>query len=231
MSMKIHEIIIEDLIDKITKGFYKADEQLPTNKILAKTYSTSEVTVRKSIAELSNRGYLYSKERIGTFVKDRKNRDEHYTITISKEVNLNEPIDSSNTESVRLALSSTTGKSGYLPSVETRILHYSDMIPICYEINSVFFRGNYSEKTMLRTVQERQESIWNLLNSFNVKKRCEITMPEPELSIQKQLLITPETPVLCFTTTYFTLDDAPIAKSICYVAGANVHLKGYSVNE
>lgn len=231
MSMKIHEFITQDLIDKITKGYYKADEQLPTNKILAKTYSTSEVTVRKSIAELSNRGYLYSLERVGTFVKDRKNRNERYTITISKEVNLNEPIDSSKIDSVRLSLSSTTGKSGYLPSVETRILHYSDMIPICYEINSVFFRGNYSEKTMLRSVQERQKSIRSLLNSFNVKKKCEITMSDPEAAIQKQLLINPDTPILCFTTTYFTLDDAPIAKSIWYAAGANINLKGYSLHE
>lgn len=231
MSMKIHEIIIQDLIEKITKGFYKADEQLPTNKVLANLYGTSEVTVRKSIAELSNRGYLYSKERVGTFVKDRKHRNERYTLTISKEVNLNEPIDSSSIESIHLALSSTGEKSGYLPSVETRTLYFSDLIPICYEIDSVFFRGRYSEKTMLRTVRMQRQSIRSLLDGFNVKKQCEITMASPEEYIQKKLLITQDTPTLCFTVTYFTLDGAPIAKSICYAAGANVHLKGYSVHE
>lgn len=230
ISRKIHETIVDDIINKIAKGQLKSNQQLPTNKVLAKEYSTSEVTVRKSILELCNRGYLHSVERVGTFVKDRSNREERYSVTLSKEINFTEPIDSQTIESIHLALSVVENHQ-YLQSVDTRKVQYSDSIPVCYEIDSLFFKGKYKEHTMLETVEKKQNYLHALLDGFNVKKKCEITMKSPEEFIRKKLLLSEDTPTFCFSISYYTLKGHPIAKSVYYVSGSNVKLKGYLVND
>ena len=63
MKVKIYDQIINDIMDDIHYGNLKPGEKLPTYAELAKKYSTSIVTVRKSISSLINKGSSVSHHR------------------------------------------------------------------------------------------------------------------------------------------------------------------------
>ncbi|MDF2594086.1 MAG: transcriptional regulator, GntR family with sensor domain [Clostridia bacterium] len=67
MYYQLKKIII-DLIENEAIG---ADEVIPSEPKLMKTYHLSRTTVRKAIDELVNEGYLYKRQGKGTFVKGR----------------------------------------------------------------------------------------------------------------------------------------------------------------
>lgn len=58
--------------DKINKGEWHYDEQIPNEFELAKTYEVSRATIRQAIMELVSEGLLYRKRGKGTFVAKPK---------------------------------------------------------------------------------------------------------------------------------------------------------------
>jgi GntR family transcriptional regulator len=56
------------ILDKIEEGIWKPDEMIPTEAQIADTYKVSVGTVKKSILNLINEGYLYRVQGKGTFV-------------------------------------------------------------------------------------------------------------------------------------------------------------------
>lgn len=56
------------ILDKIEEGLWKPDEMIPTETQIADTYQVSVGTVKKSILNLINEGYLYRVQGKGTFV-------------------------------------------------------------------------------------------------------------------------------------------------------------------
>lgn len=66
--MKTYEFILNDIQAKIEKGDYKPEEQLPSLREFSKIYTTTPVTVKKSLAILEERGYVYVVDRKGFFV-------------------------------------------------------------------------------------------------------------------------------------------------------------------
>lgn len=58
----------EELVQKIRKGVWDVDSQIPTEKALMEEYQLGRVTVREALSMLVNDGYLYKKHGIGTFV-------------------------------------------------------------------------------------------------------------------------------------------------------------------
>ncbi|MEK5266584.1 GntR family transcriptional regulator [Weizmannia sp. FSL W8-0401] len=74
----MHKQIEEDLLEKITSGFYKENELIPKEVELAEYYQVSRPTVRHAIQSLVNEGYLERKKRKGTIVRKRK-IDQEFT--------------------------------------------------------------------------------------------------------------------------------------------------------
>lgn len=62
------------IIEKIETGEYKADSKIPSEQELCEMYKISRPTVRQSISELTNNGYLYKEKGKGTFVAKSKSR-------------------------------------------------------------------------------------------------------------------------------------------------------------
>lgn len=60
------------IIDKIEKGEYAENSQIPSEQELCDTYDISRPTVRQAISELTNSGYLYKEKGKGTFVANKK---------------------------------------------------------------------------------------------------------------------------------------------------------------
>lgn len=66
-----YQVLIDDIKNKILTGEYRAGEQIPTESTLQELYNVSRHTVRKSILELSNEGFLRSEKGSGTYVSNQ----------------------------------------------------------------------------------------------------------------------------------------------------------------
>lgn len=67
--MSKYEDVANDIIEKIKSGYYPSGEPLPDQKKMAKEYSTSRMTLQKSLAILKSRGFVYSQQGAATYVK------------------------------------------------------------------------------------------------------------------------------------------------------------------
>jgi GntR family transcriptional regulator, arabinose operon transcriptional repressor len=66
-----YQVLIDDIKNKIFTGEYKIGEQIPTESALQNIYNVSRHTVRKSILDLSNEGFLRSEKGSGTYVSNQ----------------------------------------------------------------------------------------------------------------------------------------------------------------
>lgn len=64
--------LMEKLKEQIHSGVYKVGDQIPTEPELAEKYKISRITVRKTIEQLCQQGYLVKQQGKGTFVETPK---------------------------------------------------------------------------------------------------------------------------------------------------------------
>lgn len=67
-----HEQISDWLREQIEEGAYTADEKLPSEKELGQRFDVSRVTVRRALQTLENEDYIYRRQGLGSFVKERR---------------------------------------------------------------------------------------------------------------------------------------------------------------
>lgn len=72
----LHEVIREDILEKILNKTYKLGEKIPNEIDIASDYGVSRPTVRQAIQSLVNEGYLERIKRRGTFIRERKINQE-----------------------------------------------------------------------------------------------------------------------------------------------------------
>lgn len=70
MAMK-YQVVLDDLIDKISTNRYRPGDQLPSATVLCDQYSVSKITIKKALDELETRGYISKRRGSGSFVKMR----------------------------------------------------------------------------------------------------------------------------------------------------------------
>ncbi len=68
--MTKYEKIAQDIQEKIERGEYKPNEQLPFEMEMCKTYGVSRITVKKAMDLLVMRGLVVKRRGSGTFVKN-----------------------------------------------------------------------------------------------------------------------------------------------------------------
>lgn len=69
MTLPIYKQIQNELIEKIENGDFLPNEQIPSERELAETFSVNRLTVSKAINHLEEMGYLYRVHGKGTFIK------------------------------------------------------------------------------------------------------------------------------------------------------------------
>jgi GntR family transcriptional regulator len=67
-----HEQISDWLREQIEQGTYEVDEQLPSEKQLGEQFDVSRVTVRRALQTLESEDYIYRRQGLGSFVKERR---------------------------------------------------------------------------------------------------------------------------------------------------------------
>ncbi|CBL90915.1 GntR family transcriptional regulator [Leuconostoc gasicomitatum] len=65
-----YEIIKKSILDKILRGTYQKDQQLPTESDMMSDFSVSRYTVRRAISDLENEKFVYRVQGGGSFVAD-----------------------------------------------------------------------------------------------------------------------------------------------------------------
>lgn len=69
--MPLYMEIMDDLLKSIKSGKYMPGEALPTEEELRKIYGTSRTSIRNSLNELQNRGFIDKKRGSGNYVRQR----------------------------------------------------------------------------------------------------------------------------------------------------------------
>lgn len=69
-----YERISEDLSDRIETGEMNAGERLPGEEALARSYGVTRMTVRHALSSLVERGLIYRRHGVGTFVAEPSRR-------------------------------------------------------------------------------------------------------------------------------------------------------------
>ncbi|WDT65563.1 GntR family transcriptional regulator [Companilactobacillus crustorum] len=95
--MPLYQSMLNDLIQKIESGQLPEDSKLPSEQKLGELYNVSRITVRRALAELESRNYIYKKQGQGSFVSTS---------------------DESNTKVPFLDVNKMIEKMGALPKVE-----------------------------------------------------------------------------------------------------------------
>jgi len=68
MTKKLYEIIIDDILRKIENNEFSFDKPICTEKSICEEHCVSRITAKKAIDELQQRGILYRKRGVGSFV-------------------------------------------------------------------------------------------------------------------------------------------------------------------
>lgn len=76
MSEQTELMIIDDLIQAIRQGKYKATGRFPSENELADYYSVPRIKVRHALLKLEEMGYLYSKQGKGRYLKPKQRQIE-----------------------------------------------------------------------------------------------------------------------------------------------------------
>lgn len=66
--------IAEEIAREINESKLSAGDRLPTEHILAKTFGVSRSVIREAIAQLRNEGYVETRQGVGAFVTDPRQR-------------------------------------------------------------------------------------------------------------------------------------------------------------
>ncbi len=80
-SATLHDRILTDVRDKITRGIWQPGQRIPFETDMAEAYGVSRMTVNKVLTQLTRDGYLERRRRIGTFVA--KPRQQSAVMTIA----------------------------------------------------------------------------------------------------------------------------------------------------
>ncbi|QGH36707.1 UTRA domain-containing protein [Gracilibacillus salitolerans] len=70
MTIDIESKILDDLMQKIIAKKFKVGEKLPSENELSDQYRVPRTTVRRTLAKLEERGFIYSQRGIGRYVKN-----------------------------------------------------------------------------------------------------------------------------------------------------------------
>lgn len=78
MLTGIESRILDDMLQSISQGKYKAHDRLPSENELANYYNVPRINAEKVFLKMEDMGFIYSKRGKGRFLKPEKQRIELY---------------------------------------------------------------------------------------------------------------------------------------------------------
>jgi GntR family transcriptional regulator len=217
--------IEEDLRYKILFGQWKPGQQIPTEKELCEQYNVSRITIRKSIYELENAGYLISQSGKGTFVTDwQESLAERPTLkSFTNEMHalgkkaLTVDVELVVTEADKIMAGILNIPLGSRIIQLKRVRAIEGGVIIGYSINSFPFSRDFSTNP-----QDYLESLYKYLENFQIIFTSAIDYLEatlPPQDVAEKLRISPLEPVLKSVKVSHSTDRLFTEYNICYYVG------------
>lgn len=218
-------IVKNDMISHIENGRYKEDTKIPSERELMEMYDVSRITVRRSLDELSNAGYLYRVHGKGTYVKgDRHTQNLFSLVSCTEDIKSMGMVPSRLVIKKSIITASTRKRTKLNLNVNDQVfnlarIYYADDEPINYTdtyLPHKFFDGieiNDFSKNSLYKVLENDYGVV----ITTATRAVEAVSSNEEVS--KYLNIPLGTPLILFSTVTFGIvngREVPIEYFDCY---------------
>ena len=213
--------IRQSILDALKEGHYSADEALPSEQRLAKTFKVSQGTVRKAIDDLVFQNILYRHQGKGTFVRRHDELASLFRFFNFVRPNGKRPIPESKNISARIvtgrkAQCELFGEPSGTKLIELKRVRLIEGIPAIFEtitLSQPMFRG-LDKRELPNTLYQLYSSAYGI---HITRAQEHVTAVSIDADQAKQLEITPATPGLRVERRAFGLNDQPVEHrvSIC----------------
>lgn len=224
--MKTYEFILNDIQAKIEKGDYKPEEQLPSLREFSKIYTTTPVTVKKSLAILEERGYVYVVDRKGFFVSSGNHKT--YTMIFHETKSIDHLTDIRLETIEEVSSGALWDRFGLEIPSQTRCLRavrilYNRDMPIGLDVKYIIH--NVRSASPIRNPERLMDSLNLVLGNYDIYKELEITLMTDNAPVRDRLFIDADDGVFEFRQTYRTESGQLVGVSETYVPCEEMQLK------
>lgn len=174
IATPLYKQLEEKLLKEIENGERPAGSRIPTENELSEQYKVSRVTVRKSLAKLTDMGYLDRKSGKGTFVAEKKFQRGLSKGVISFTEMCKLMGAKPGARIIKIALEDPTPKEMELMHLEAdeKILvleriRYADDKPVILELNkfpeafSFLFSENLNDTSLYEILKDKHNILFN----------------------------------------------------------------------
>lgn len=217
-SIPLHHQLYRIILKDLNEGKYRPYEYLMSEKEMQETYGVSRITIRRSIGDLVNDGYLERKHGVGTYVLPPKEvSDVNHLVSFSKGVTdrgdmpgsviLKQEVTSANAK-VASKLEINLGD----PIISVKRLRLINGIVIGYQKSYLSMQGKLNGVLPKFT---NMTSIYSFLSSKGIELKSaeetiEARMPNDDI---KNILHIEDEPILCRSAISFDTDGLPVEYS------------------
>lgn len=194
MASTLYEKIVEDIAHKINKGQFAPGEMIPSENSLCKEYSASRITIRRSLALLSESGYIYSVPGKGSFV--RKPSNDFHILRFNELEIIKEYVDRVTLLEVRIILPTKElmkklNVTKNQKVVVTKRLFSSRKEPIAYDVKYLPYDKHKPIVEEMIQYATFPEIVSQNTPLFSIKKELTITAVNPTEEEQSVLNVGP----------------------------------------
>lgn len=224
-SKPLHEIIREDILERILSGQYKLNDKIPNEIDIAKEFDVSRPTVRQAIQNLVNEGYLERIKRRGTFVREKKINQEftHQIRSYDDEIHLKGliPLTKVLSFSIEEASAEVASNLNLLDSEKVfklSRLRYAGEQPVVlvttylpYKYFNDLLNVDFTKVSLYNTLRDKGYPITSIDRKLEVIKADELS--------SHLLNIGENEPIFYFHSKGYTNNSLPIEYSISWYRG------------
>jgi GntR family transcriptional regulator len=223
-GIPVYVQIRETLREEIARKVLKRGEKLPSEQELAIRFGVSRMTVRQSIAELTDEGLLYRRHGVGTFIGFPQLERDHTRLT-----NSFDPAESKGNNTLPSLLSMDVVPAG--PKVakalfikeddlvfRIKVLGWANDVPITVH------EAHVPHELFSQVIDKNLEvqNLWSLFEQcgYKVKRAVEhIEAREATKELAKLMAIEVGMPLLYKERTIYAVDGTPVEFTYCYNRG------------
>lgn len=219
-----YKYIENDLKEQICNGLICPGERLPSMVDLCQKYNTSSTTIKKSLDNLKQAGYIYAKKRIGYFVSDIES--DNFKIKFNLQDNLKDTITEIKIEDIKICKNKKCGPVNNTNILVINRIFYNEVLPAAFEVMEIALNADIN-LTKIDTANwvKRLESV---LYSQNIKKEIEVLLVQ-DPPINEKLMEPENTLLFYFAKTFKTNENQFIARTIIYIPNDVCKMNGTGI--
>lgn len=163
-----HERVKSHLQKEIEEGNYKAGEKLPSEKRLCEYFKASRVTIRHALQSLESDGFIYRKQGLGTFVRNKNIHGSLVKLTDFSEDMRNAGLESSSRlislEKVppKKEVNEILNLESHMDLIQVERVRLANDIPVAFDITwlppgygQLLFDEDLNSQTIYHIIEEK----------------------------------------------------------------------------